>query len=149
MAVHVAFSPSLDGGGASKIQPDLLSRLKKDTQGRNAAGDARASGRQLGLSRPLLQGESIMAEEDTRKLLRTFGVTVTNFEARTAQFLEQAKQLHRSGDPERMLPLLRDFARELLDLQGRWLEITNHVLSQQRQVLTEIATLISEWEQRP
>ncbi|HSF31862.1 MAG TPA: hypothetical protein VLK82_15470 [Candidatus Tectomicrobia bacterium] len=89
-----------------------------------------------------------MAEEDTRKLLRTFGVTVTNFEERTAQLLEQAKQLHRSEDPEGMLALLRDFARELLDLQGRWLEITNHVLSQQRQVLTEIATLVSEWEQR-
>jgi hypothetical protein len=88
-----------------------------------------------------------MAEEETRKLLRTFGVTVTNFEERTAQLLEQAKQLQRSGDPEGMLTLLRDFARELLDLQGHWLEITNHVLSQQRQVLTEIATLVSEWEQ--
>jgi hypothetical protein len=120
----------------------------KHRQERNDAGDARSSGGESGSSRELLQGESIMAEEDTRKLLRTFGVTVTNFEERTAQLLEQAKHLHRSGDPEGMLILLRDFARELLDLQGRWLEITNHVLSQQRQVLTEIATLVSEWEQR-
>jgi hypothetical protein len=44
-----------------------------------------------------------------------------------------------------MLTLLKDFAGELLDLQGRWLEITNHILSQQRQVLTDIATLVSEW----
>jgi hypothetical protein len=86
-----------------------------------------------------------MAEEDTRKLLRTFGVTVTNFEERTAQLLEQAKQLRQAGDSDGMLALLKDFAGELLDLQGRWLEITNHILSQQRQVLTDIATLVSEW----
>lgn len=86
-----------------------------------------------------------MAEEDTRKLLRTFGVTVTNFEERTAQLLEQAKQLRQEGNADAMLPLLQNFAGELLDLQGRWLEITNHIITQQRQVLTDIATLVSEW----
>jgi hypothetical protein len=90
----------------------------------------------------------MMADEDTRKLLRTFGVTVTNFEERTAQLLEQAKQLRQAEDADGMLTLLKDFAGELLDLQGRWLEISNHVLSQQRQVLTEIATLVSDWGQR-
>jgi uncharacterized protein with von Willebrand factor type A (vWA) domain len=86
-----------------------------------------------------------MAEEDTRKLLRTFGVTVTNFEERTAQLLEQAKQLRQEGNSDAMLPLLKNFAGELLDLQGRWLEITDHIITQQRQVLTDIATLVSEW----
>jgi UDP-N-acetylmuramyl tripeptide synthase len=89
-----------------------------------------------------------MAEEDTRKILRTFGVTVTNFEEHTAQLLEQAKQLRQAGESEGMLTLLKDFAGELLDLQGRWLEITNHILSRQRQVLTDIATLVSEWERK-
>jgi hypothetical protein len=89
-----------------------------------------------------------MAEEDTRNLLRAFGVTVTNFEQRTAQLLEQAKQLRRAGDSDGMLTLLKDLAGELLDLQRRWLDITNHILSQQRQVLTEITTLVSDWGQR-
>jgi hypothetical protein len=89
-----------------------------------------------------------MAEEDTRRLLRTFGVTVTNFEERSAQLLEQAKQLRQAGDSDGMLTLLKDFAGELLDLQRRWLDITNHTLSQQRRVLTEIATLVSEWGQK-
>jgi hypothetical protein len=89
-----------------------------------------------------------MAEEETRKLLRTFGVTVTNFEERSAQFLEQARQLRQAGDSDGVLFLLKDFASELLDLQGRWLEITNHVLTRQRQVLTDITTLIGEWQQR-
>jgi UDP-N-acetylmuramyl tripeptide synthase len=89
-----------------------------------------------------------MAEEDTRQLLRTFGVTVTNFEERTTQLLEQAKQLRQAGDSNGMLTLLKDFAGELLDLQRRWLDITNHTLSQQRRVLAEIATLVSEWGQK-
>lgn len=89
-----------------------------------------------------------MAEEDTRKLLRTFGVTVTNFQGRSTQLLEQAQQLRQQGNVDGMLPLLRDFTGELLDLQGRWLEITNHILAQQRQVLTDIATLVNDWEQR-
>jgi len=75
-------------------------------------------------------------------------VTVTNFEERTAQLLEQANQFRQAEDSDGMLTLLKDFAGELIDLQGRWLEITNHILSQQRQVLTEIATLVSDWGQR-
>jgi len=89
-----------------------------------------------------------MAAEETRNLLRTFGVTVTNFEERTIQLLEQARQLQQAGDSDGMLILLKDFAGELLDLQRRWLDITNHILSQQRQVLTEIATLVSDWGQK-
>jgi hypothetical protein len=89
-----------------------------------------------------------MAEEDTRRLLRTFGVTVTNFEERSAQLLEQANQLRQAGDSDGMLTVLKDFAGELLDLQGSWLEVTNHILSQQRQVLTEVTTLVSDWGQR-
>jgi hypothetical protein len=97
--------------------------------------------------RSCYEGEA-MAEEDTRQLLRTFGVTVTNFEEHTAQLLEQAKQLRQAGDSDGMLTLLKDFAGELLDLQRRWLDITNHTLSQQRRVLAEIATLVSEWGQK-
>jgi hypothetical protein len=89
-----------------------------------------------------------MAEEDTRQLLRTFGVTVTNFEERTARLLEQANRLRQAGDADGMLTLLKDVAGELLDLQRRWSDITNHTLSRQRQVLTEIVTLIDEWGQR-
>src|SRR3989442_3645996 len=51
--------------------------------------------------RPCDEGEG-MAEEDTRQLLRTFGVTVTNFEERTTQLLEQAKQLRQAGDSNGM-----------------------------------------------
>jgi hypothetical protein len=38
---------------------------------------------------------------------------VANFEERTTQLLEQAKQLRQAGDSDGMLTLLKDFAGEL------------------------------------
>ena len=89
-----------------------------------------------------------MAEEDTRKLLRVFGVTVTNFEDRGAQLLERANQLRQEGDTAGMVVLLKNVADTVMDLQDRWLEITEHITHRQRQLLTELAALANEW-QRP
>ena len=89
-----------------------------------------------------------MAEEDTRKLLRVFGVTVTNFEDRSAQLLERANQLRQEGDTAGMVVLLKNVADTVMDLQDRWLEITEHITHRQRQLLTELAALANEW-QRP
>jgi flagellar biosynthesis regulator FlaF len=89
-----------------------------------------------------------MAEEDTRKLLRVFGVTVTNFEDRSAQFLERAMQLRQAGDAQGIAALLKDAADALMDLQGRWLEITNLITQRQRQLLTELAALANKWQKQ-
>jgi hypothetical protein len=89
-----------------------------------------------------------MAEEDTRKLLRVFGVTVTNFEDRSAQFLERAMQLRQTGDAQGIAALLKDAADALMDLQGRWLEITNLITQRQRQLLTELAALANKWQKQ-
>lgn len=89
-----------------------------------------------------------MAEEDTRKLLRVFGVTVTNFEDRSAQFLERAMQLRQAGDAQGIAALLKDAADALMDLQGRWLEVTNLITQRQRQLLTELAALANEWQKQ-
>jgi hypothetical protein len=86
-----------------------------------------------------------MAEEDTRKLLRVFGVTVTNFEDRSAQLLERANQLRQEGDAAGLVALLKHVADTVIDLQDRWLEITEHITHHQRQLLTELATLANEW----
>ena len=89
-----------------------------------------------------------MAAEDTRKLLRVFGVTVTNFEDRSAQFLERAMQLRQAGDAQGIAALLKDAADALMDLQGRWLEITDLITQRQRQLLTELAALANEWQKQ-
>jgi len=89
-----------------------------------------------------------MAEEDTRKLLRVFGVTVTNFEDRSAQFLERAMQLRQAGDAQGIAALLKDAADALMDLQARWMEITDLITQRQRQLLTELAALANEWQKQ-
>ena len=86
-----------------------------------------------------------MAEEDTRKLLRVFGVTVTTFEDRSAQLLERANQLRQEGDAAGLAALLKDVADTVVDLQDRWLEITEHITHRQRQLLTELAALANGW----
>ena len=82
-----------------------------------------------------------MAEEDTRKLLRVFGVAVTNFEDQCAQLLERAKQLGQAADIDALGTLVKDVAAALLNLQGTWLEITDHIAHRQRQLLTEFAAI--------
>jgi uncharacterized protein YoxC len=89
-----------------------------------------------------------MAEEDTRKLLRVFGVTVTSFEDHSAQLLERANQLRQEGDTAGMVALLKNVADTVIDLQNRWLEITEHITHHQRQLLTELAALASEWQRQ-
>ena len=89
-----------------------------------------------------------MAEEDTRKLLRVFGVTVTNFEDRSAQFLERAMQLRQARDAQGIAALLKDAADALMDLQARWMEITDLITQRQRQLLTELAALANEWQKQ-
>ncbi len=86
-----------------------------------------------------------MAEEDTRRLLRVFGVTVTSFEDRSAQLLEQATQLRQAGDTGGLAALMKELADALLDLQARWLEITDHITVRQRQLLTELAAIADAW----
>lgn len=85
-----------------------------------------------------------MAEEDTRRLLRVFGVTVTNFEDRSAQLLERATHLRQVGDTNALAALMKEVADALLDLQARWLEITEHITLRQRQLLTELAGIADE-----
>ena len=89
-----------------------------------------------------------MAAEDTRKLLRVFGVTVTNFEGRSAQFLERAMQLRQARDAQGIAALLKDAADALMDLQARWMEITDLITQRQRQLLTELAALANEWQKQ-
>ena len=89
-----------------------------------------------------------MAQEDTRQLLRIFGVAVTNFEDRSAQILERAKQLRQAGDAEGFAALLKEVAAELGDLQGKWLQITDHIIHHQQRWLADLTAVADEWPDR-
>ena len=86
-----------------------------------------------------------MAEEETRKLLRSFGVTVTNFEDQSAQLLERARQLSQASDIDALGGLVKEVAAALLNLQGKWREMSDHLAHRQRQLLTEFAAIVDAW----
>jgi hypothetical protein len=73
--------------------------------------------------------------DPTRKLLKIFGVTVTEYQARTRQLLEQGAVASTTEEVERVM-------REAAELSGelnRCLrEVTNHVLQLQSDFLMEL-----------
>lgn len=79
--------------------------------------------------------------DPTRRLLRVFGVTVTNYEERTARLLERA------AEPGVGIEELADIvARSLeltVDLDQRLRDITVHVLEHQIETLSRLQAIIA------
>ena len=74
--------------------------------------------------------------DPTRKLLKVFGVKVTDYEAKTEALLERAKSRPSS---EELKAILAEAAELTADID-RWLgEVTAHVLERQRDVLERLA----------
>ena len=72
--------------------------------------------------------------DPTRKLLKVFGVKVTDYEAKTDVLLER----HAAAAPEERTALLREAVELTADLDHWLREITSHVLERQERVLTEL-----------
>ena len=86
-----------------------------------------------------------MADELTRKLLKVFGVAVTDFEDRCTQVAQQAREVAASrGDPAAFLPLMEALARSALEVTRRWMEVTHLIVEQQNRTSTEILDLLDE-----
>lgn len=79
--------------------------------------------------------------DPTRRLLRIFGVTVTNYEERTARLLERA------ADPNVSLEELAGVVAQALDLTAdldqRLRDITAHVLERQVETLSRLQAIIA------
>ena len=77
--------------------------------------------------------------DDSRKLLKIFGVTVTDFEAEADRLASTADQLSASSSAADVLALLKDTTELCKELNGRWLEITRQVFANQERLLSSIA----------
>ena len=74
-----------------------------------------------------------MEQDPTRKLLKVFGVKVTDYEAKTDALLERTS----ASDADRVA--LLNEALELTADLDHWLrEVTSHVLERQERVLTRL-----------
>ena len=90
-----------------------------------------------------------MAEESTRKLLKVFGVAVTEFEDRCLQIAQQAREAARQGnDLATFLPLLEGLVRSTSDIGKRLIEVTQFIVEQQHRTHAEVLDLLEELRKR-
>ena len=77
--------------------------------------------------------------DDTRKLLKVFGVAVTDAEAEAARLAGSAAQLSASASKEEIAKLLKDGGDLCRELNTRWLEITQRVFAIQNHLQQQLA----------
>lgn len=77
--------------------------------------------------------------DPTRRLLRVFGVKVTEYEERTTALLERAAV---ATEPDERLRLAGEAIELTVELNARLRDVTNHVQETQARVLTELRASI-------
>jgi hypothetical protein len=86
-----------------------------------------------------------MPEDATRRLLKVFGIAVTEFEDRTAQALER---LTGTGSPTPspggLLALAEQWLQANGEVMARWLEVTRWLVELQARAQVELMRAIAE-----
>jgi hypothetical protein len=77
--------------------------------------------------------------DDTRKLLKVFGVAVTDAEAEAERLAGAAAQLSAGAGKEEVARLLKDASDLCRELNTRWLEITERVFAIQGRLQQQLA----------
>ena len=87
-----------------------------------------------------------MASDVTRKLLKVFGIAVTDFEDQAAALIERAETLKAQGaPPEEAVALLEEAVRSVTMVTERWGEVQSY-RSEERRVGKECRALCrSRW----
>jgi hypothetical protein len=77
--------------------------------------------------------------DDTRKLLKIFGVAVTDAEAEVERLVATCGQLSTESTRGEIAALLKDGAELCRELNTRWLEITERVFEIQSRLQVQLA----------
>jgi hypothetical protein len=77
--------------------------------------------------------------DDTRKLLKVFGVAVTDAEAEAEKLAATAAQLSAGASTEEIAKLLTDGSELCRELSTRWLEVTQRVFAIQGRLQQQLA----------
>ena len=83
--------------------------------------------------------------DDTRKLLKVFGVAVTDAEAEAERLAGTAAQLPASASKEEVAKLLKDASDLCWELNTRWQEITERVFAIQTRLQTHLSEAAVKW----
>ena len=87
--------------------------------------------------------------DDTRKLLKVFGVAVTDAEAEAERLAGTAARLAAVAGKEEVAKLLKDASELCRELNTRWLEITQRVFAIQSRLQTQLAEAAVRWSGAP
>jgi hypothetical protein len=87
--------------------------------------------------------------DDTRKLLKVFGVAVTDAEAEAERLAGTAAQLPAGAGKEEVAKLLKDASDLCRELSTRWLEITQRVFAIQGRLQTQLSEAAGKWTDTP
>src|SRR5947209_8191122 len=77
--------------------------------------------------------------DETRRLLKVFGVAVTDFEAEAEKLAATAAQLSPDSGRDQVATLMKDSAELCRELNARWLEVTQRVFALQDRLLARCA----------
>ena len=80
-----------------------------------------------------------MAEDSTRKLLRVFGVAVTDFEDASVRIRERAK----AAAPQDLLPLAGEALAAAAEVNRCWLGVTRFIFEEQARLQAEMGQRIA------
>ena len=83
--------------------------------------------------------------DDTRKLLKVFGVAVTDAEAEAERLAGTAAGLSASAGKEEVAKLLKDASDLCRELNTRWLEIAQRVFAVQSRLQTHLSEAAGKW----
>ena len=87
--------------------------------------------------------------DDTRKLLKVFGVAVTDAEAEAERLAGTVAQLSPSASKEEVAKLLKDASDLCRELNTRWLEITQRVFAVQGRLQAQLSEVAGKWSGAP
>ena len=77
--------------------------------------------------------------DETRKLLKIFGVAVTDFEAEAEKLQAATAQLSADAGKDQIVKLLKDVSELCRELNSRWIETTQHIFALQNRLLSRCA----------
>ncbi len=77
--------------------------------------------------------------DETRQLLKIFGVAVTNFEAEAEKLKSVAGQFTAGTDKAEVAGHLKNVAELCRELNTRWLQVTQRVFEAQNELLVRCA----------
>ncbi len=83
-----------------------------------------------------------MDEVEARRMLKLFGLQVTQFMGRRRELKDMAATAIEGQDRMTVAAVLASLMTETSELHRRWLEVTNLVLEEEREAYSEMARLL-------